>query len=56
MKTPKVINIGNSHTEVRISHAKRSVMYFAEHILRIKLLPHIKFLMSKLEKGENYDK
>lgn len=48
----KVINVGNSQTEVRLSHAKRNIVYFAENILRIKLLPHIKSLMSELEKDE----
>ena len=35
----KIINIGKSKIEVRLNHAKKSVVYFAENILGCSLVP-----------------
>lgn len=38
----KIIKIGNSHTEVQITHMKRSLFYFADFLFPGKLKPYQK--------------
>lgn len=50
----KVINIGSTNAEVIMYHAKKSLIYFVNNILkeRFTLLPYQKKLIEKISKTE----
>lgn len=45
-----IVKIGKTKNEVRLTHAGRSPVYFAENYLGVKLQPYQKRLMSLLVK------
>lgn len=49
MVQDNVISIGNTFDEVRITHAKRSIVYFSENMYSIRLFPHQKEIIKYLE-------
>ena len=46
----KRIKIGDTQTEVRITHAKKSLSYFVKNILNIEYSPHLLYTMMALDR------
>ena len=48
----KIVNIGNTKTEVKITHAKRSLVYFIDNLTNIKLLQYQKEILKYIKPKE----
>ena len=46
----KIVEIGKTQIEVRLTHSKRNLIYFVENILRMKLLPYQEKMIKEIEK------
>lgn len=55
-----LFNIGNTPTKVRITHARRSLLYFIKDFINFELSPHqemlIKYMGMKEAHKRNYGK